>query len=133
MRYSAPMPRLLIAGAVAFTSQAAVPVQSGQPVAELLKIHQFDLATEGRALLEKEARAASFFLLGGLHGDKETPALVDSLWSTIGYGYLAAEMSPWAASRLKVSHLRGSDIEEPLPHLLIAALAEANPDGRWSS
>ena len=86
--------------------------QADQPTSELLKIHQYDLAAEGKALLEREARAASFFLIGGLHGDKETPALVDSLWPTIGYRYLAAEMSPWAASRMKVPHLRGSDVDE---------------------
>jgi hypothetical protein len=39
-------------------------------------------------------------------------------------------MSPWAASRLKVSHVRGSDIEEPQPHLLIRELAQANPNNR---
>jgi hypothetical protein len=39
-------------------------------------------------------------------------------------------MSPWAASRLKVPHIRGSDIEEPQPHSLIRALAEANPQNR---
>jgi hypothetical protein len=113
--------------AVALTSLTATSAQTDQPTAELLKIHQYDLAVEGKALLEKEARAASFFLIGGLHGDKETPALVDSLWPAVGYHYLAAEMSPWAASRLKVPHLRGSDIEEPRPHSLIRALAEANP------
>ena len=37
------------------------------------------------------------------------------------------QMSPWAASQLKVPHVRGSDIEELRPHSLIAALAEANP------
>lgn len=113
--------------AVALTSVGAALGQTDQPIAELLKIHQADLAAEGKALLEKEARAASFFLIGGLHGDKETPALVDSLWPTVGYQYLAAEMSPWAVSRLKVPHMRGSDIEEPQPHLLIRELAQVNP------
>ena len=124
------MGRLLIALAVALASAAAASPQTDQPIAELLKIHQYDLASEGKALLEKEARAASFFLIGGLHGDKETPALVDSLWPTVGYQYLAAEMSPWAASQLKVSHVRGSDIEELQPHSLIRALAEANLQNR---
>jgi hypothetical protein len=124
------MRRLLIVLAVALTSVASTLGQTDQPIAELLKIHQYDLAAEGKALLEKEARAASFFLIGGLHGDKETPALVDSLWPTVGYQYLAAEMSPWAASRLKVPHMRGSDIEEPQPHSLIRALAEANPQNQ---
>jgi hypothetical protein len=99
------MRRLLIVPAMALTSVEAAPGQTDQPIAELLRIHQYDLAAEGKALLEKEARAASFFLIGGLHGDKETPALVDSSWPTVGYQYLAAEMSPWAASRLKDSTL----------------------------
>ena len=124
------MRTLLIVLAVAFTLQTAAVGQTHQPISELLKIHQFNLAAEGKALLEKEARAASFFLIGGLHGDKETPALVDSLWAPAGYQFLAAEMSPWAASRLKVSHVRGSDIEEPQPHLLIRELAQANPNNR---
>jgi hypothetical protein len=121
------MPRLLILAAVTVALQIPPLGQTDPPVLELLKIHQYDLATEGKTLLEKEARAASFFLIGGLHGDKETPALVDALWSSVGYRYLAAEMSPWAASRLKVSHVRGSDIEELQPHLLIRDLAQANP------
>jgi hypothetical protein len=118
---------IILAAAVAVASQTAPLGQADQPVSELLKIHQYDLAGEGKALLQKEAKAASFFLIGGLHGDKETPALVDALWPSAGYRYLAAEMSPWAASRLKVSHVRGSDIEEPQPHLLIRELARANP------
>ncbi len=132
MEYSAGMRRLLIlAAAVAFTLQSAALGQTYQPISELLKVHQYDLAAEGKALLQKEARAASFFLIGGLHGDKETPALVDALWPTAGYRYLAAEMSPWAASRLKVAHVRGSDIEEPLPQLLIRELSQANPQN-WA-
>jgi hypothetical protein len=121
------MPRLLIVLALTLALRSPALGQPDQPISELLKIHQYDLAVDGKALLEKEARAASFFLIGGLHGDKETPALVDALWPILGYRYLAAEMSPWAASRLKVPHVRGSDIEELQPHSLIAALAEANP------
>jgi hypothetical protein len=124
------MRRLPIVLAVALASQGAARGQPGQPVSELLKIHQYDFAAEGKALLDKEARAASFFQVGGLHGDKETQALVDLLWAIGGYQYLAVEMSPWAASRAKVSHLRGSDIEELQPHSLIGALAEANPQNR---
>jgi erythromycin esterase-like protein len=116
--------------AVVIALQHAAPGQTDQPIQELLKLHQYDLAGEGRALLEKEAKAASFFLIGGLHGDKETPALVDSLWPSIGYQYLAAEMSPWAASRLKASYVRGSDIEELQPHSLVGALAELNPQNK---
>ena len=78
--------------------------------------------TDGKAFLLKEASSASFFLVGGLHGDNETPALVAALWPSLrdsGYRYIVGEMSPWAAGRLKVPHLRGGDIEEPQPHLLI--------------
>lgn len=119
--------RLMIPMALALLTAGAVRAQDAQSATELLQGNQYDLATDGKALLEREAHAASFFLIGGLHGDKETPALVDSLWSRIGYQYLAAEMSPWAASRSKVAHLRGSDIEEPQPHALIRAMADANP------
>jgi hypothetical protein len=124
------MRRTLIVAAVVFTVQGLPLGQAAPSISELLKVHQYDLATEGKALLEKEARAASFFLIGGLHGDKETPALVDSLWPAVGYGYLAMEMSPWAASRLKTPHVRGSDIEEPQPHSLIRELAQVNPENR---
>jgi hypothetical protein len=55
---------------------------------------------------------------------------VNSLWPTVGYHYLAMEMSPWAASRLKTPHVRGSDIEEPQPHSLIRELAQINPENR---
>jgi hypothetical protein len=130
MRYSAGMPRLLIVLALTLALRSPALRQPDQQISELLKIHQYDLAADGKALLEKEARAASFFLIGGLHGDKETPALVDSLWPTLGYQYLAGEMSPWAASRLKVSHVRGSDIEELQPHSLIGALAQTNPQNK---
>ena len=121
------MRRVLIVTAVALTSPWGAVAQVDRPIPELLKTHQFDLATEGQALLQKEAKTASFFLIGGLHGDRETPALVDSLWPAFGYQYLAAEMSPWAASRLKARHVRGSDIEELQPHGPIRELAQANP------
>ena len=129
MRYSARMRRLLVVLAVLISQRAALG-QTDSAVSELLKVHQYDLAAGGKALLEKEAKAASFFLIGGLHGDKETPALVDSLWPTAGYQYLAAEMSPWAASRLKAAHVRGSDVEELQVPLLIRELAQANPTNR---
>jgi hypothetical protein len=122
--------RFLIALAVVCTTLVVSATHTDPSISDLLKTHQFDLAAEGRALLERDAKAASFFLIGGLHGDKETPALVDSLWPTIGYQYLAAEMSPWAASRMKVRHVRGSDIEEVQPHLLIRELADANPGNK---
>jgi hypothetical protein len=124
------MRRTLIVAALMVTAQGLPPGQTDQSISGLLKVHQYDLATEGKALLEKEARAASFFLIGGLHGDKETPALVNSLWPSIEYRYLVMEVSPWAASRLKMPHVRGSDIEEPQPHSLIRELAQINPENR---
>ncbi len=57
------MRRLLIVIALTFISQTAPPGQSTQPISDLLKTHQYDLATEGTALLRKEARAASFFAI----------------------------------------------------------------------
>jgi len=53
------MRRLLIVLAVALASVASTPGQTDQPIAELLNIHQYDVAAEDKALLEKEARAAS--------------------------------------------------------------------------
>ena len=55
----AGMRRLLIVLAVALTPVGAALGQTDQPIAEPLRIHQYHLAAEGRALLEKEARAAS--------------------------------------------------------------------------
>ena len=55
---------------------------------------------------------------------------MDALWPTLkdfGYRYITMEMSLWAASRLKLEDLRGGDIEEPQPHVLIRDLADANP------
>jgi hypothetical protein len=102
-------------------------------VSDVLQKNQWDLATDGRTFLLKEASNASFLLLGGLHGDRETPALEEALWPTLrdsGYRYVIHEMSPWAAGRLNVPHIRGGDIEEPQPHLLIRDLAAANPRSR---
>jgi hypothetical protein len=102
-------------------------------VSEVLQTHQWDLSTEGMTFLLKEGTQASFFLVGGLHGDRETPALVESLWpklQTAGYRYIVAEMSPWKASRMKASHIRGGDVEEPRPDLLIRDLAAANPQNK---
>jgi hypothetical protein len=128
------MRRLFIAGfLVTFATIGIGQRAPGDGLPELLRANQFDLSTTGKAFLAKEASRASFFLIGGLHGDKETPALVDALWPTLkdsGYRYIAMEMSPWAANRLKVEHLRGGDIEEPQPHVLIRDLADANPQNR---
>lgn len=109
---------------------AGVLGQATDPIAELLRTSQSDLATQGKAFLIAEGRRASFFALGGLHGDNETQALVQDLWQGLGYAYITVEMSPWAASRLKIAHVRGGDIEEPRPHLLIRELAVANPQNQ---
>jgi len=117
--------------AVLLLGSVRAPAQDA--VADMLQKHQWDLSTNGRTFLLKEASNATFFLLGGLHRDSETPALVEALWPTLrdsGYRYVVHEMSPWAAGRLKVPHLRGGDMEEPQPHLLIRDLAAANPQSR---
>ena len=43
-------------------------------------------------------------MLGEMHGDNETPALVRALWPEmwkLGYRHIAAELSPWAATSLE--------------------------------
>jgi len=124
---------LLVAGSVLLCGQAV------DPISERLSGNQKDLATEGRTFLVQQASRASFFLVGGLHGDNETQRLVQDLTQALqpfGYRYTAAEMSPWAANRLLASlgaqraALWGSDIEEVQPHLAIRELAAANPQNR---
>lgn len=69
-----------------------------------LNQHQYDLLTDGKVFLANEARSASFFLLGELHGENEIPALLRALWPEMwgnGYRHIAAEMSPWAANQLE--------------------------------
>jgi hypothetical protein len=117
--------------ALLLVTGARTPAQDAST--ELVQKYQWDLSTDGKAFLLKEAGNASFFLVGGLHGDNETPALVEGVWPSLqasGYRHVVAEMSPWAASRLKVPHLRGGDIEEPRPHLIIGDLGAANPQNR---
>jgi hypothetical protein len=107
--------------------------QATNPVLEHLRTSQLDLSTDGKAFLIEEGRRASFFALGGLHGDNETPAMIEAVWPTLeqsGYRYITVEMSPWATSKLKIPHLRGADIEEPRPNLIIRELAAANPQNR---
>jgi len=77
---------------------------SEDAVRQSVEQNQYDLANNGRAFLLKEARNASFFLLGELHGENEIPALVRELWPEMshdGYRYIAAELSPWAAYQLE--------------------------------
>ncbi len=121
---------------------------------------QFDLTNAGQALLLKEAANASFFMLGELHGEREIPTLIEQIWPSMwkaGYRHIAAEISPWAASRLEAGRadppiiglwtpaeaaavtalkkdaadvLWGCDIEEIRPQWLIRDLASANPTDR---
>jgi hypothetical protein len=120
----------LLAGVLCLTFLSGRTFGQTDPILDLLRNSQLDLATEGKRFLIEEGRRASFFALGGLHGDNETPALVQELWASLGYRFIVAEMSPWAANRLKVPHLRGGDIEEPRPHIIIRELSAANPQNR---
>jgi hypothetical protein len=104
--------------------------QVNDAIPALLNSNQMDLATDGRRFLLDEASRASFFLIGGLHGDNETPALVQKLdpggLRSSGYLYAATEMSPWTASRLPIP-VWGLDIEAGQPQQLILEFARANP------
>jgi erythromycin esterase-like protein len=113
-------------------------VTMAQSVSEQLQSQQFNLAADGANFLVNEAARASFLLIGGLHGDQETPALVRMLSARskpFGYRYIALERSPWAASRFgdflkqemtPLLEIRGADIDEIQPHLLIRDLAAIN-------
>jgi hypothetical protein len=128
-------------------------------VLRAVKENQYDLAENGKTFLLKESKDASFFLLGELHGEQEIPNLLYSLWphmGEFGYNYIAAEVSPWSASKLEfaqgIDTLRkeglwtnreaktlhrpgaspnrptiwGCDMEEVSLGLLLQELAEAN-------
>jgi len=127
----------------ACAAAAAPAAQTADSVAELLNAQQRDLAADGKTFLLDEGSRASFVLVGGLHGDQETQALVQALAGGLepsGYRYVAVEMSPWTAARLEASlkpkgdgrpgGLRGADIEEVQPHLLIREVAAMNPGNR---
>jgi hypothetical protein len=110
-----------------------MPLAFGQANAreELLRMHQSDLAGDGKTFLVNEANRVSFFLIGGMHGDQQTPGLIQTLWPSLeGYQHINVEMSPWAASRTGVATLRGTDIEEAQPHMLIRELLAINPESR---
>ena len=86
------------------TAQAAKASENDDPIRLELSRHQYDLSRDGRTFLLSEARKASFFLLGELHGENEIPALLQDLWPAMwqgGYRYIAAELSPWAANQLE--------------------------------
>lgn len=142
---------------IALALGAATPsAQVSGTLASLFQQH-YDRATDGRAFLVREAQAASFFMLGELHGENEIPALIRDLWPSMwqaGYRHVAAEVSPWAANHLEfgagkvpifglwtqpeatlITSLKrdrrpvlwGCDIEEVQPQLLIGDLAALNP------
>jgi hypothetical protein len=96
---------------VGIVDVAAAQSQQGKAddaIAENLKQNQYDLATDGKTFLLNEARGASFFLLGELHGENEIPALLRELWPQMrqnGYQFIAAELSPWAAHQLEFTPL----------------------------
>jgi hypothetical protein len=95
---------LVLFSAVCASAQQSEKDTSEDAVRQSLQRNQYDLANDGRAFLLKEARNASFFLLGELHGENEIPALLRELWpgmSKEGYRYIAAELSPWAANQLE--------------------------------
>ena len=152
------MRRLVVYICAALTSLTVASAQeakNGDSIAVQLEKQQYNLSTDGKAFLLNEARQASFFLLGELHGENEIPALLRDLWPQMwrdGYQNIAAELSPWAAHQLEFAPahgglglwskeeaqfvhsfagttrpvLWGCDMDEVQPHLLIRDLAAAN-------
>jgi hypothetical protein len=60
--------------AISFVSYAvAQQDKSDESVRAELKQHQYDLLTDGKVFFSDDARGASFFLLGELHGENEIP------------------------------------------------------------
>ena len=108
------MRRLIIYLCVALNFLTVVSAQEEKdrdPIATQLQKGQYDLSTNGKAFLLNEARQASFFLLGELHGENEIPALLSDLWPQMwrdGYRNIAAEVSPWAAHQLEFTPVHGS-------------------------
>ena len=149
-------PLVSVFAALAFGT-ASISDQVVETVSVPVQQHQYDLSTDGRAFLLKEAVNASLFMLGELHGENEIPSLIRDIWPSMwhgGYRHIAAEISPWAANRLefgsggapifglwtqaeatfatslksdRAAVLWGCDIEEAQPHLLIRDLTAANP------
>ena len=84
--------------------------KNGQFASTQLELPQYDLSADGKIFLLNEARQASFFLLGELHGENEIPALLRELWPQMwrdGYRNIAAEVSPWAAHQLEFAPADG--------------------------
>lgn len=136
---------------------SAQQVETGageKQIAQLAAEHARGLEDGGMNFLLQEAERATFLLLGELHGDNETPALLHALWPALwdrGYRHFAAEISPWKVDQLVAGKaegpslwsvddarfvnsfsktnppLWGCDMEEVLPNSLIRDLAGANP------
>jgi hypothetical protein len=151
------MRQLITSALLIVFSAASIGGQAADSVTLPLQPAQYNLSTDGQAFLLKEATAASFFLLGELHGENETPALIRTIWPSMwetGYRNVAAEISPWAANQLEFGNrqvlvyglwtqseatfvaslkrnraavLWGCDIEDVQPHLLLRDLSAANP------
>jgi hypothetical protein len=71
--------------------------------AVIVSKNSYNLSDSGKAFLLKEARQVDLFMLGELHGEKEIPNLLTSLWPHFvdaGYRHIAAEVSEWAAAKL---------------------------------
>jgi hypothetical protein len=117
------------------------------------------LRPTGEAVLVREAEEHEYLLLGELHGETDIPQLLSALWPRLwkaNYRYIAAEVSPWAATHLErtadedatpvpglwtrqqaadmrrmvtpfQSVLWGCDIEEMQPDQLLRQIAKSNP------
>jgi hypothetical protein len=82
----------------------ALSANGQSDMSEILNSNQYDLQNTGKSFILKEAHNASFLLLGELHGEKEIPDLLYSLWPdlrTSRFNHIAAEISPWAARKLE--------------------------------
>jgi hypothetical protein len=106
---------LIVAAMASHTISRGADVQTGPQILAALTDHQYDLEVDGRSFLLNESRTNDFFLLGELHGDREIPALLRSMWPEMwkqGYRHIAAEVSPWAAHQLEfVPPGKGGDVQ----------------------
>ncbi len=65
---------------IAVAGVVALSAQPPDSFADALRSTQMDLATTGKPFLIREASQSAVTLIGGLHGDKETPTLVQESW-----------------------------------------------------
>jgi len=139
--------------------QSAAQETADTAIKQALVAHALPLTSSGEALLLKEANQHDYLLLGELHGEPEIPRLLSALWPRLwesNYRYVAAEVSPWAATHLErpapddatpvpglwtreqASAMRrftvpqqpvlwGCDIEEEQPDQLIGQMVLLNP------